>query len=119
MSELEHYGVPGMKWGVRKQQNLINKASSKKRMSTKKKVAVGMSIAAAGGLTVAALFASPAASAAIKAGSGLISSVSAERVAFIAGKTATRVGSRYVLNKYFSGANKPVSSIKDKHIKRD
>ena len=47
--ELYHHGVKGMKWGVRKQPERSGGTKSRKGMSTAKKVAIGVSVAAAVG----------------------------------------------------------------------
>lgn len=57
-NELQHYGVKGMKWGVRHDPVSTGgrHSSGKKKMSTAKKVAIGLAItAAAAGLTYAAI----------------------------------------------------------------
>ena len=45
--ELYHHGVEGMKWGVRRQNQTTASTRSSKRMSTAKKVAIGVGVAAA------------------------------------------------------------------------
>jgi hypothetical protein len=40
--ELIHFGVRGMKWGVRKSQSSGSSGSASNKMSTKKKVAIGV-----------------------------------------------------------------------------
>ena len=47
--ELYHHGVKGMKWGVRKQPERSGSTKSGKGMSTAKKVAIGVAVAAAVG----------------------------------------------------------------------
>ena len=44
--ELIHFGVKGMKWGVRKEQTSESSGSTSKKMSTKKKVAIGVGVTA-------------------------------------------------------------------------
>lgn len=58
--ELYHYGVKGMKWGVRHDPERVGRrqsgGSSKKKMSTAKKVAIGVGVAAAvAGVTYAGI----------------------------------------------------------------
>lgn len=45
--ELYHHGVKGMKWGVRRSNQTTESTRSSKRMSTAKKVAIGVGAAAA------------------------------------------------------------------------
>lgn len=46
---LMHYGVKGMKWGVRHDPERTGSSSGRKKMSTAKKVAIGVAVAAAVG----------------------------------------------------------------------
>lgn len=56
LAYLEHHGIKGMQWGVRKQQSSSQKKSS--GMSTKKKVAFGLGAAGlAAGIAVGAIYA--------------------------------------------------------------
>ncbi len=53
---LAHFGVKGMRWGVRNTTSSTSPSEPKKRMSTKKKVAIGVSVLAVGtAATVAVL----------------------------------------------------------------
>lgn len=45
LTELQHHGVKGMKWGVRRDRPSSGDSSSKPGMSTKKKVAIGATAA--------------------------------------------------------------------------
>lgn len=44
--ELLHYGVKGMKWGVRKERSASDQARSARRKATAKKVAIGVGVTA-------------------------------------------------------------------------
>lgn len=48
-NELYHFGVKGMKWGVRKQPEKAGTSRTRKSLSTAKKVAMGLAVAAAVG----------------------------------------------------------------------
>ena len=53
---LAHFGVKGMRWGVRNASSNTSPSEPKKRMSTKKKAAIGISVLAVGtAATVAVL----------------------------------------------------------------
>ena len=45
---LAHFGVKGMRWGVRNASSNTSPSEPKKRMSNKKKAAIGISILAVG-----------------------------------------------------------------------
>lgn len=53
---LAHFGVKGMRWGVRNTPSSTStKTSTKKRRSTKKKAAIGVSVLAVGAVVTAAI----------------------------------------------------------------
>lgn len=55
---LEHHGIKGMRWGVRKQQSSSNESNKSEGMSTKKKVAIGLGSAAlAAGIIAGGIYA--------------------------------------------------------------
>lgn len=55
---LEHHGIKGMRWGVRKQQSSSSESNKSEGMSTKKKIAIGLgSVALAAGIIAGGIYA--------------------------------------------------------------